>query len=310
MASIIKGKNPRKPWTVRYWDQAKQRERSFTTKGEANDFIALFEHDRRESFFTDPSNGKIDFCQYAAQWIASLDKAPSTILNYRSSLNARIRPAFQGRSLASVANDREGVWQFVSTLDCSASRKSAILIVITGAVREARPDLALSVWLMRGAGLRVSEALAVRLDGFRDDGRTLRVHEQVLHDGSLGPLKSRKPGEHRDVPIPAWLWSRIEDHVREHGTSNGYLFHTHGRRVTYNAAHSKFLRAAKNAGLPGLTEHGLRHLYVSVLLSAGVPITDVAHFVGHKNINITHSIYGHLLPSAWDRGRQALETLD
>jgi integrase len=44
-------------------------------------------------------------------------------------------------------------------------------------------NLSPSIWLMRGCGLRISEALAVRRQDFRPDGRVLRVREQVTADG-------------------------------------------------------------------------------------------------------------------------------
>lgn len=47
MAKVIKGKNTGKPWTARYQHEGRQREKSFTTWREADDFVAKFEHDRR-----------------------------------------------------------------------------------------------------------------------------------------------------------------------------------------------------------------------------------------------------------------------
>lgn len=351
MATIVKGKNPNKPFTVRYQDQGKQRERSFATATEAKDFKAKFEHDSRANIFVDPKLGQVDFCDYAASWIESLDRAESTKRTYRSVLNARIRPAFTGRTLAQVASDREGVWSFVSKSDLSSSRKTSCLTVITGSLDEAvlsgritshklagltvrkdaqepaviipatkdeltkladdmKPELDLLVWLMRGCGLRISEALAVNLNGFREGGKVLRIHEQVTQDGSLGPLKHRRPGESRDVPVPSWLWSKVGDHVSEFGTDNGYLFGHDGKRVRYNTAYTSFMKAAKLAGFSEeFTPHQLRHLFVSALLNAGVPISDVATWVGHRDINVTHAVYGHLLPDSWTRGRNALEAL-
>jgi len=352
MATIIKGKNALKPWTVRYFHENRQREKSFTTKREADDFRAKFEHDRRENVFADPSAGKIMFTDYAASWIDGLDRAPGTKRGYRSVLNAHIRPAFAGRTLAQVAADREGVWAFISGLDLSASRKGSALCVINGAATEAvragrigrhrldgltirkdaqqpaviipatreqltklagrlRPELALIVWLMRGCGLRISEALAVSINGFRSNGRVvLRVSEQVGLDGKLAPLKARKRGEYRDVPVPRWLWAMVQDHVAEHGTDNGYLFGSDGKRITYGGQIERFGTAVAEAGLPeDFTAHSLRHLYVSTLLSAGVPISDVATWVGHRDIRITHAVYGHLLPDSWTRGTEALENI-
>ncbi len=91
------------------------------------------------------------------------------------------------------------------------------------------------------------------------------------------------------------------------GTDDGYLFSRNGKRVTYGMQHERFTRSARKAGLAGLSEHGLRHLYVSTLLHGGVQIHEVAHWVGHRDINVTHAVYGHLLPDAWTRGREALE---
>ena len=58
MATVIRkreragttGSGSAKPWTVRYQDEGKQRERSFQTKREADDFKAHFEHSSREGY--------------------------------------------------------------------------------------------------------------------------------------------------------------------------------------------------------------------------------------------------------------------
>jgi len=75
----------------------------------------------------------------------------------------------------------------------------------------------------------------------------------------------------------------------------------------YKAVYSRFIRAASAAGIPeGFTPHSLRHAYASAMLARGVQITELAHFLGHKDINTTHAVYGHLLPSAAKRAVSAL----
>jgi integrase len=359
MATIVKkAGNTRKPYTVRFVQDGKQRERSFATRKEAADFKAKFEHDSRESIFVDPVKGKVEFAAYAGEWINGHDASDGTKTNYRSVLNARIRPAFEGRTLASVAADRDGVQAFIAGMECSASRKAAALTVIVQAVTAAKAsgriahhrldgltvksDAAkpaeiipatseqlatlraglgrdgLVVDLMRGAGLRICEALAVNIHGFLNDGKKLRVSEQVLAGGKLGPLKHRKPGEYRDVPVPRWLLERVQAHVQQHGTDpDGYLFTRAGRRVTYKQVASRFATAAKAAKLTMIkrgavtvmTAHHLRHAYASALLGAGVPITDLAAWLGHTDIRTTFGTYSHLVPDSWARGRDALESL-
>ena len=70
-----------------------------------------------------------------------------------------------------------------------------------------RPGLEQTVWLMRGCGLRISEAQAVKLSGFRMGGKILRITEQVERVGYV-PLKSRREGAYRDIPVPAWCGAR------------------------------------------------------------------------------------------------------
>ena len=171
-----------------------------------------------------------------------------------------------------------------------------------------RPDVRLTIWLMRGCGLRVSEALAIRKDCFREG--TLRISEQVQPDGrGTVALKHRRPGENREMPAPAYLLEAVDRHVTEHGTRDGYLLA--GARVPFvqhRGYLKSFTRAAQLAGIPeGFTPHSLRHVFASALLARGVPITDVAEWLGHRSIEVTYRIYGHLVPSAWGRAREALD---
>ena len=58
---------------------------------------------------------------------------------------------------------------------------------------------------------------------------------------------------------------------------------------------------------PEFIPHSLRHLYASTALAEGIPITEVSRWLGHKSIEVTYQIYGHLVPSSFDRARDALD---
>jgi integrase len=172
-------------------------------------------------------------------------------------------------------------------------------------------DWAATVWLMHGCGLRIGEALAVSLRCRISHGTVLRVREQVNPAAQLRPLKHRQAGEFRDIPLPQYVSEAIDKHVAGHGTTpDGYLFQ--GRqyklviRRTYQQA---FQQAAARADLPPeFIPHSLRHLYASVALAEGIPITEVSRWLGHTSIEVTHQIYGHLIPSSLDRARTTLDT--
>jgi len=45
----------------------------------------------------------------------------------------------------------------------------------------------------------------------------------------------------------------------------------------------------------GCSSHSLRHTYVSLLVSAGLPLAVISEMVGHNNPTTTLNIYTHLL---------------
>ncbi|MFK0297151.1 tyrosine-type recombinase/integrase [Streptomyces sp. NPDC090442] len=186
------------------------------------------------------------------------------------------------------------------------------------------PYYRLSVYLQAGAGLRVSEALAFatqcRRAGILREQVRRTAHRADCPDRFV-PLKHRTPAAYRDVPLPAFLEQEIEAHLRRWGaTSVGgrdVLFARRGAAAgamptatTYGA---DFRRAVRAAGLLGrdrtlkYTPHTLRHFFASTALAHGVPLHEVSRWLGHASIKTTVDIYGHLVPAAWERCRQALE---
>ena len=59
----------------------------------------------------------------------------------------------------------------------------------------------------------------------------------------------------------------------------------------------RFQRLLKDAGLPHLRFHDLRHSTATILLAAGVPANVVQELLGHSHISVTLGIYGHVTPS-------------
>jgi integrase len=171
-------------------------------------------------------------------------------------------------------------------------------------------DWACTVWLMYGCGLRIGEALAVSTRCCLGDDTILRVWEQVDQHARLKPLKFRKKGDYRDIPLPRYVSDRMDKHIADHGThDDGYLFP--GRKYDFVIRRSyqeDFERAVRKAGLPArFIPHALRHCFASTALARGIPITEVSRWLGHRSIEVTHQIYGHLVISSWDRARTVLD---
>jgi len=76
-----------------------------------------------------------------------------------------------------------------------------------------------------------------------------------------------------------------------------YVFCTsHGTHLGPNHVVEEFKKLLKQAGLPDIRFHDLRHSAASLLLSLGVHPKVVQELLGHTQIGITMDVYSHLLP--------------
>jgi integrase len=171
---------------------------------------------------------------------------------------------------------------------------------------------ALLVLLGAGAGLRQGEAFGLAIDRVDTATGMITVDQQVVIVERRPVLAAPKtPASVRDVPMPGFLCSAVIDHVEQLAltgadvlcrTPRGTLF----RRDYYNGEIWKPAIAA--AGLPDdTTFHDLRHTFASTALAEGVPISEVSRWLGHKSITTTVDLYGHLVPEASGRARDALD---
>jgi integrase len=321
-------------WTVRWWGiDGRTHEKSFKRNHSlASNYARQVEAEKLSIHRGDPPSPRpsdITLQSYAEQWLSGLT-TPNTVRAYGSALRNHVLPQHGHRPLAEVAADREGMQALLRSVPPGMSRVTltALRSMLTeakaaGRITEDRltglrtgdlaplaftfPDhgqltrlaeqmreLAPAIWIMRGCGLRPAEVLAVRGEAF--SGGRLRVSGQQLADGSLAPLKARRPGDFRDVPVPGYVAAAVS------GPGGGYLFSVPSRTFS-----GRFRKAADAAGLKGFRAHDLRHVFASVALSAGVPVTDVSRWLGHRSIEMTYRIYSHYIPSSFDR---AIEVLD
>ncbi|MEU3616946.1 tyrosine-type recombinase/integrase [Streptomyces sp. NPDC006872] len=170
-------------------------------------------------------------------------------------------------------------------------------------------ELRLIIDLMSGCGHRNGEAYAANLERMVADD-VYRITEQI--DGvkrERARLKHRKPGEFRETPMPPTVRDSLLRYEKDHGTDpNGYLLRT--QRAPYWAHTTleyQWNTAKKKAGITRrFTTYSLRHFFASNCLSRGIPVTDVAEWMGHKNINMTFKIYRHLMPASIGRAAKLL----
>ncbi len=170
-------------------------------------------------------------------------------------------------------------------------------------------DLAMEIVMMAGCGLRNGEARAVNVNNVVADD-VYRVHEQI-HSNTHRPakLKHRKVGEFREVPLPRSVREAIERYEEKHGTTReGYLLR--GPSGYYTEPMERRRVRALFEKLPvvdGMGMYGFRHYFASNALGNGIPITDVAEWMGHKSIEETYRTYRHLMPGSITKAARILD---
>ncbi|MFZ4190524.1 tyrosine-type recombinase/integrase [Streptomyces pseudogriseolus] len=183
------------------------------------------------------------------------------------------------------------------------------LAYVKKALTVADDDLALEIVMMVGCGLRNGEARAVNVNNVVADD-VYRVHEQI-HSNTHKPakLKHRKAGEFREVPLPRSVREAMERYEEKNrATKDGYLlrgpsgFYTEPMERRRVQKLFKELPAAEGVGM-----YSFRHYFASNALGSGIPITDVAEWMGHKSIEETYRTYRHLMPGSITKAARILD---
>lgn len=157
--------------------------------------------------------------------------------------------------------------------------------------------------------------------------RVVHVRRQVrLLRGRHLVFAPPKGGKERDVPLPQPVSLRPATHIAAYPPvsvtlpwrepagrpETATVLFTSQRRAavnknTFNHGWRDALDAAKVARGRANGFHALRHYFASVLLADGVDIRALSEYLGHHDPGFTLRTCTHLMPSAPDRMRAAVD---
>ena len=142
---------------------------------------------------------------------------------------------------------------------------------------DASPRDAALLFLLYGAGLRVSEAAGLRW-------RDLQPRDDAGQATVFG-----KRGKTRAVLLPRTVWRAVVALQGEAGPEAPVFPSSRGGEgLTRTAVHRIVKAAAARAGLPpGVSAHWLRHCHASHALDRGAPVSLVQAGLGHSSISTT-----------------------
>ncbi|WP_435102388.1 tyrosine-type recombinase/integrase [Arhodomonas sp. AD133] len=128
-----------------------------------------------------------------------------------------------------------------------------------------------------GAGLRVSELMALRVCDIDGERRLLRVRQGKGAKDRLVPLGAtlltQLRAYYRVVRPPVWLFPRVSSPQQP---------------LSISTAQRVFTRAKARAGVVKVGGiHGLRHAYATHQLEGGLPVHRLQQLLGHQDLHST-----------------------
>lgn len=146
--------------------------------------------------------------------------------------------------------------------------------------------------LLAVTGMRDGEAMALDVEDFDPKSRILSITKTLGACRELGSPKSHNSIRDIRVPdAPPQALAAIRAAVA--GRTTGSLFVTStGRRIVYRVLYVAWAALLKRLSLRYRTPHQMRHSVASHMLAAGVPVADVAAYMGDVPSTII-SVYTH-----------------
>lgn len=155
------------------------------------------------------------------------------------------------------------------------------------------PHIRLAMLLMLTTAGRIGALLELTWDRVDFDRRVIR-----LATNDIGPRKGRAT-----VPINDTLMAALQD--ARAAALSAYVVEWGGRPV--GSIKTGFAAAIARSGIDHCTQHDLRRTAGRFMAEAGVPIEEIAQYLGHTNPNVTRSTYAQFSPDHLRRASNALE---
>lgn len=232
--------------------------------------------------------------------------APGSVRNIHMVLHKALENAVRWRLVGrNVCDDVSPPGQVKHEIQpLSKEQAQKLLLAAQGHKLEGLITLALATGMRRG------ELLGLRWQDINFEDRSLQIRRTMARLGKEGVIasqpKTRK--SQRKLVLPQYVVEVLKQHhIRQLemrirvGTAweeNGLVFpNGFGRFLDQGQLHVMFQHFLKDAGLPPMRFHDLRHSAATFLLSMGIHPKVVQEILGHSNISMTMDTYSHVLPS-------------
>ena len=162
-------------------------------------------------------------------------------------------------------------------------------------------------------GLRIGEAMALEWSDIDLDNGVIDVNKTLNNRIEINSPKSM--ASYRQISIDKATILMLKQYKNRQQVKAWELkkkkkivfSNFTGKYFDPNNIRNQLYKHFKNAGVPNVRFHGLRHTHATLMLNAGMSPKDLQHRLGHSNITMTLNIYVHATKEGAKQGRNIFE---
>ncbi len=234
--------------------------------------------------------------------------SPATVRRVHATLHRAFRDAMRwGYLAANPASAADPPREYVLARERPAWSSEELAAFL----RSVENDRLYALWrFLALSGCRRGEALALRWDDLDLDSGEVRIRRALIPlNGTLIESEPKTARGRRTIVLDAETLKSLQGHaarqLEEQGswddafTESRLVFTKedgaplHPERIT-----ARFRRLVREAALPAIPLHGLRHTHASLALALGINPRLVSERPGHSTVAFTLDVYAHVLPKA------------
>lgn len=165
-------------------------------------------------------------------------------------------------------------------------------------------------------GMRYSELVGLKWGDIDWEKGTIKVQRQlqyIPHKGYQFSDPKTRSGV-RTIMLGNSTLEILREHYRNNSGSDKTGEHlifvnAIGTKIYFKRLHQDFKRVLREAGLPEIRFHDLRHTAATLMISNGIPVVVVSKILGHSKPSVTMNIYAHTSIEMQSEAAKLMENL-
>jgi len=168
-------------------------------------------------------------------------------------------------------------------------------------------------------GCRRGELLSLKWSDLDEENGYLRVERSLVYDkGGYRFSTSKTQASTRDIKIGESLVKELKEWkahqnkmkmaLRKSYNDEGLIFTTQtGKPIYPRGMLAEFNKATREAEVPQIRFHDLRHTHATICLESGMSLKEVQERLGHSSIKTTGDVYAHVTKNMKEKSIKKLE---